>query len=60
MESIKLTLSSYGPFDELELKLAPLTIVTGPNAVGKSFFMRAAYAMLAPCRDGSLDVGAVI
>ena len=60
MESIKLTLSSYGPFDELELNLTPLTIITGPNAVGKSFLMRAVYAMLAPCRDGSLDVGTVI
>ena len=46
MESIKLTLSSYGPFDELELNLASLTIVTGPNAVGKSFLMRALYIML--------------
>jgi hypothetical protein len=60
LESIKLALSSYGPFDELELNLTPLTIITGPNAVGKSFLMRAVYAMLAPCRDGSLDVGAVI
>ena len=60
MESIKLTLSSYGPFEELELNLTPLTIITGPNAVGKSFLMRAVYAMLAPCRDGSLDVGTVI
>lgn len=60
MESIKLTLSSYGPFEELELNLTPLTIVTGPNAVGKSFLMRAVYAMLVPCRNGSLDVGAVI
>ena len=60
MESIKLALSSYGPFDELELNLTPLTIITGPNVVGKSFLMRAVYAMLAPCRDGSLDVGAVV
>jgi len=44
-------LSSYGPFEELELNLTPLTIITGPNAVGKSFLMRAVYAMLAPCRD---------
>jgi len=47
LESIKLTLSSYGPFEELELNLTPLTIITGPNAVGKSFLMRAVYAMLA-------------
>jgi hypothetical protein len=60
LESIKLALSSYGPFDELELNLTPLTIITGPNAVGKSFLMRAVYAMLAPCRDGSPDVGAVV
>ena len=60
MESIKLTLSSYGPFEELELNLTPLTIITGPNTIGKSFLMRAAYAMLAPCRDGSLDVGAIV
>jgi len=60
LEPIKLTLSSYGPFDELELNLTPLTIVTGPNVMGKSFLMRAVYAMLAPCRDRSLDVGAVV
>ena len=60
LESIKLTLSSYGPFEELELNLTPLTIITGPNAVGKSFLMRAVYAMLVPCRNGSLDVGAVV
>jgi len=60
LESIKLTLSSYGPFEELELNLTPLTIITGPNAIGKSFLMRAVHAMLAPCRDGSLDVGAVV
>jgi hypothetical protein len=60
LESIKLTLSSYGPFEELELNLTPLTIITGPNVVGKSFLMRAVYAMLVPCRDGSLDVGAVV
>jgi hypothetical protein len=60
LESIKLTLSSYGPFEELELNLTPLTIVTGPNAVGKSFLTRAVYAMLAPCKNGSLDVRAVI
>jgi hypothetical protein len=60
LESIKLTLSSYGPFEELELNLTPLTIITGPNTVGKSFLMRAVYAMLAPCRDGSLDVGAIV
>jgi predicted ATP-binding protein involved in virulence len=60
LESIKLTLSSYGPFEELELNLTPLTIITGPNAVGKSFLMRVVYAMLAPCKDGNLDVGAVI
>jgi hypothetical protein len=53
-------LSSYGPFDELELNLTPLTIITGSNAVGKSFLMRAVYAMLVPCRDGSLDVEAVV
>jgi hypothetical protein len=60
LESIKLTLSSYGPFEELELNLTPLTIITGPNTIGKSFLMRAVYAMLTPCRNGSLDVGAVI
>jgi len=60
LESIKLTLSSYGPFDELELNITPLTIITGPNVIGKSFLMRAVYAMLAPCRYGSLDVGAVV
>jgi predicted ATPase len=60
LESIKLTLSSYGPFDKLELNLTPLTIITGPNTIGKSFLMRAVYAMLAPCRDGSLDVGAIV
>jgi hypothetical protein len=60
LESIKLTLSSYGPFEELELNLTPLTIITGPNVIGKNFLMRAVYAMLAPCRDGSLDVGAIV
>jgi predicted ATPase len=60
LESIKLTLSSYGPFEELELNLTPLTIITGPNVVGKSFLMRAVYAMLTTCRNGSLDVGVVV
>ena len=60
MESIKLTLSSYGPFEELELNLTPLTIITGPNVIGKSFLIRAVYAMLTPCRNGSLDVGVVV
>jgi len=60
LESVKLMLSSYGPFNELELNFAPLTIVTGSNVVGKSFLMRAVYAMLTPCRNRSLDVGTVI
>jgi len=60
LESIKLTLSSHGPFEELELNLTPLTIITGPNVIGKSFLMRAVYAMLAPCRDGSLGVEVVV
>jgi len=60
LESIKLMLSSYGPFERLELNLTPITVFTGPNVTGKSFLLRANYAMLAPCNHDVLDVGVVI
>jgi predicted ATP-dependent endonuclease of OLD family len=60
LKSIKLALSAYGPFDELELNITPITILAGPNIIGKSFLMRAIYAMLAPCDQGALDVGDIV
>jgi len=60
LKSMKLALSAYGPFDKLELNITPITILAGPNTVGKSFLMRAIYAMLAPCDQGALDVGNII
>jgi len=60
LKSMKLYLSAYGPFDKLELNIAPITILAGPNVVGKSFLMRAIYAMLTPCDQGALDVGDII
>jgi hypothetical protein len=60
LESNKLILSAYGPFERLELNLAPITVFTGPNVIGKSFLLRAIYAVLTPCNQGVLDVGVVI
>ncbi|MCC6022920.1 MAG: ATP-binding protein [Desulfurococcaceae archaeon] len=60
MKSIKLSLSSYGPFESLELELTPITLLVGPNVVGKSFLLRAIYAMLTPCYRGALDIGTLI
>jgi hypothetical protein len=57
---MELALSAYGPFDKLELNITPITILAGPNTIGKSFLMRAIYAMLAPCDQGALDVGDII
>jgi len=60
LKSIKLSLSSYGPFESLELELTPITLLVGPNVVGKSFLLRAIYAMLTPCHHGALDTGTLI
>jgi len=60
LKSIKLSLSSYGPFESLELELTPITLLVGPNVVGKSFLLRAIYAMLTPCYRGALDIGTLI
>ncbi|MCC6053619.1 MAG: AAA family ATPase [Desulfurococcaceae archaeon] len=43
MKSIELALSAYGPFDELKLNITLITILAGPNIIGKSFLMRAIY-----------------
>jgi energy-coupling factor transporter ATP-binding protein EcfA2 len=58
--STKLILSAYGPFERLELNLAPITVLIGPNVIGKSFLLRAIYAMLTPCDQGVLDIGVVV
>jgi hypothetical protein len=60
LKFIELALSAYGPFDELKLNITPITILAGPNIIGKSFLMRAIYAMLAPCDQGALDVGDIV
>jgi hypothetical protein len=44
----------------VKLELLPVTILTGPNVVGKSFLLRAVYAMLTPCSQGAPDVATAI
>ena len=46
MGFVRLSVRFYGPFKSADIDLAPLTILTGPNVVGKSFLLRAAHAML--------------
>jgi len=56
----KLSVRFYGPFESADIDLAPLTILTGPNVVGKSFLLRAIHAMFAPCVNGYPDVSSMI
>jgi predicted ATP-dependent endonuclease of OLD family len=56
----KLSVRFYGPFETADIDLAPLTILTGPNVIGKSFLLRAIHAMFAPCVKGYPDVSSMI
>jgi len=56
----KLSVRFYGPFESADIDLAPLTILTGPNVIGKSFLLRAIHAMFAPCVKGYPDASSMI
>jgi len=52
----KFIVSGYGPYKaNTEIDVGNMTILMGPNVVGKSYLIRAIYAMLSSCRNGSLD-----
>lgn len=60
MSFVRLSVRFYGPFESADIDLAPLTILTGPNVVGKSFLLRAIHAMFTPCVKGYPDVSSMI
>ncbi len=41
----KIWLRNYGPFDDAELTLQPLTVIVGPNASGKSIALKALHRL---------------
>ena len=53
MASIRVTIKDFGPFEQVDLELKPLTVIIGKNSVGKSMLAYLLWALMVSTPDFS-------
>ena len=52
---MRILIKKLGPIDKAELELGDITVLIGPPNVGKSYTLKALYALLLPLDGTALD-----